>query len=230
MTASLSIDLVGIAKRFRQAGQSIEVLQDVNLHLAAGATAAIIGQSGSGKSTLLGLLAGLDRPSAGQILLGGQDLARLSESELAVFRARHVGIVFQQFHLMAHLNALENVSLPLELAGDDRAMLSAREALASVGLSERQRHFPSQLSGGERQRVAIARALVCKPQVLLADEPSGSLDATTGREVMNLLFDLVRDRQTTFVLVTHNDELAARCERRYLLDQGRLSEAGPVRG
>jgi putative ABC transport system ATP-binding protein len=214
----------GLVRTFSQAGTPVEVLRGVDLSVRQGETVAVLGQSGSGKSTFLSLLAGLDRPSAGQIHLDGQDLGRLNEEALAALRARRLGIIFQQFHLMARLTALENVSLPLELQQQPDAIARATDALDKVGLSHRRNHFPEQLSGGERQRVAIARALVIRPAVLLADEPSGNLDQKTGAQVMDVLFDRVKAEHATLLLVTHNDELAHRCDRRVLLADGRLHE------
>ena len=187
---------------------------------------AIVGASGSGKSTLLGLLAGLDTPSQGQVLLGGQDLFALDEDGRAALRARHMGFVFQNFQLMPHLTALENVMLPLELADVPDARAQAAAMLQRVGLGDRLRHLPKVLSGGEQQRVALARAFVVKPELLLADEPTGSLDPATGEAIMALMFTLNREQGTTLVLVTHDHALAARCGRRLQIEAGRLSETG----
>jgi putative ABC transport system ATP-binding protein len=209
-------------KEFPQPGGALRVLRGVDLELARGDTLAILGESGSGKSTLLALLAGLDSPTSGSIEVAGRDLGSLDENRLAAFRARHLGIVFQQYHLLGGLTALENAALPLELVGDRAAPARARAALERVGLGERLDHFPHELSGGECQRVAIARALVGEPALILADEPSGSLDARTGDVVAELLFDLVAKQATTLVLVTHNEALAARCDRRLLLRDGVL--------
>lgn len=211
-----------LGKKFQQAGTSIEVIKDLDLEVREGETLAIIGQSGSGKSTLLSLISGLDSPTDGTIELEGRDLAKLSEEELARFRSKKIGIVFQQFHLMPHLSALENVSLPLEVSRDPQAIEKSQRALESVGLGHRLGHFPYQLSGGEKQRVAIARALVIEPRLLLADEPSGSLDTKTGNQVMELLFRLVAERKMTLVLVTHNEDLVRHCQRSLLLSEGRL--------
>ena len=216
------LDIRGLSKAYTQAGTRIEVLSNLELQLNAGETVAIVGQSGSGKSTFLSLVAGLDKPDAGSILLDGRDLAQMNEIELAAFRAASLGIVFQQFHLMSHLTALENVSLPLEIMKQKEARARAEAALESVGLSARKTHFPHQLSGGERQRVAIARACVVEPRLLLADEPSGNLDAHTGEQVMAILFDLVSRRGMTMMLVTHNESLAKRCNRQLLLQDGKL--------
>ncbi len=219
------LKLTDLCKTYDQAHTPIEVLSGLNLTLEKGLKLAILGRSGSGKSTLLSLIAGLDSPTRGEISIAGQDIGPMSENELTRFRARTLGIIFQQFHLMENLTALENVSLPLEIARNPDAMIRAREVLAQVGLSDRLEHFPSELSGGEKQRVAIARALVVKPALLLADEPSGNLDTHTGDQVMNLLFELVERHQMTLILVTHSDELAARCERQLTLREGALFES-----
>jgi putative ABC transport system ATP-binding protein len=218
----LILEVEGVHKAFASPAGSIEVLRGVDLRVADGETVAIVGESGSGKSTLLSLLAGLDVPTRGSVRLDGADLGALSEAELARHRARRIGIVFQQFHLMSGLTALENVSLPLELQGAPDAEARAREVLDQVGLTPRAEHLPSRLSGGECQRVAIARALVVEPALLLADEPSGSLDAATGEAVDRLLFELVERRGATLVLVTHSDRLAAACNRRLELAGGVL--------
>jgi putative ABC transport system ATP-binding protein len=218
----LILEVDGVHKAFASPAGTIEVLRGVNLRVAGGETVAIVGESGSGKSTLLSLLAGLDVPTHGSVRLDGADLGALTEGELARFRARRLGIVFQQFHLMSGLTALENVSLPLELQGATDADLRAREVLEQVGLTQRAGHLPSRLSGGECQRVAIARALVVEPALLLADEPSGSLDAATGDAVDRLLFELVERRGATLVLVTHSDRLAAACNRCLKLADGVL--------
>ncbi len=213
-----------VYKSFETHAGSLEVLSGVDLVARRGDTVAILGESGSGKSTLLSLLAGLDAPTRGRVLVEGYDLERLDEAELASFRAGRLSIVFQQFHLMGGLTAIENVSLPLELQGVPEAEARAAEALDQVGLRDRSTHLPSRLSGGECQRVAIARALVVEPALLLADEPSGSLDARTGGAVTELLFDLVDTRATTLILVTHSESLAARCNHEYVLVGGRLAQ------
>jgi putative ABC transport system ATP-binding protein len=217
------IQAIEVSKTFSQAGTPIEVLKGTDLQVDPGETIAIVGQSGSGKSTLLSLLAGLDRPTRGRIEIAGQDIAKLDEDTLTAYRARHLSIVFQQFHLMSFLNALENVSLPLELARAARAQEVALETLERVGLGHRLGHLPSQLSGGEKQRVAIARAMVTQPKVLLADEPSGNLDSKTGEQVMQTLFEQVRSSGMAMILVTHNEELAKSCDRRLRLANGKLS-------
>jgi putative ABC transport system ATP-binding protein len=200
----------------------LTILDDVSLAVAAGESIAVVGASGAGKSTLLALLAGLDEPTAGAVWLEGTELSALDEDGRAEARARHVGFVFQSFHLIPSLTALENVMLPLELAGRADARGAAREVLKQVGLESRLGHYPRQLSGGEQQRVAIARAFVTKPSVLFADEPTGNLDTTTGARVMQLLFDLNRATGTTLVLVTHDRAIAERCNRVIEMDAGRL--------
>ena len=203
-------------------GEPLVVLSGAALSLAAGETLAITGQSGSGKSTLMALLAGLDRPDSGRILVAGRDLVGMAEAELTRFRAGNIGIVFQQFHLMPHLSAEENVSLPLELLGRPCLPEAIDALLDRVGLSSRRRHLPGQLSGGECQRVAIARALAVAPDLLLADEPTGNLDVATGRSVADLLFQLAERERMTMIVVTHNEELAERCTRRLRLARGQL--------
>jgi len=194
----------------------------VSLAVGAGETVAIVGASGAGKSTLLALLAGLDEPSAGSVWLAGIELSALDEDGRAAARARHVGFVFQSFHLVPSLTAEENVMLPLELAGRPDARAAARAVLGEVGLKSRRGHYPRQLSGGEQQRVAIARAFVTRPAVLFADEPTGNLDTTTGQRVIELLFDLNAANGTTLLLVTHDREIAARCGRIVQLDAGHI--------
>jgi putative ABC transport system ATP-binding protein len=200
----------------------LTILDGVSLDVARGASLAIVGASGSGKTTLLGLLAGLDRPSAGSVSLAGQSLNELDEEARARLRRRLVGFVFQSFHLLPALNAEENVMLPLELEGSRDASARARAALAGVGLDARRHHYPHQLSGGEQQRVALARAFVHEPELLFADEPTGNLDQRTGAAVSDLLFALNREHGTTLVLVTHDTALASRCERSLRLADGRI--------
>lgn len=218
------LQIQDLCKTFQTAAnlEPIEVLNNLNLEMETGETLAILGQSGSGKSTLLTLLAGLDSPTSGSIILNGQDMHKLNEEALSKFRARNIGIIFQQFHLMSHLTALENVSLPLDLFKDPDAENKAREALDHVALGKRLDHFPHQLSGGECQRVAIARAMVVRPSILLADEPTGNLDSTTGEHVSNMIFDLVEKHNMTLLFVTHNEELAMRCARQQRLQDGRF--------
>lgn len=209
---SYLVDCQNISKSFNQGNKQVQVFRNLNLKIQAGKTLAILGPSGSGKSTLLSLMAGLDAPSSGEVLVFGKNLSRLSEQDLTLYRQKSLGIIFQQFNLFQHLTALENAALPLDLKGDEKAERIAMEALTKVGLQNRANHFPSELSGGEMQRVAIARAIVTSPALILADEPSGSLDQKTGDEVMKILFELVREKKTTMVLVTHNIELAQQCD------------------
>lgn len=206
---------------------ALVILEAVDLDVEAGESVAILGASGSGKSTLLGLLAGLDSASGGSVLLDGHDLGPLDEDGRAALRAGRVGFVFQSFQLLPTLSALENVLLPLELAGIGEARKRAHSLLQRVGLETRANHHPSQLSGGEQQRVAMARAFATDPRLLFADEPTGNLDEHTGKRVADLLFELNRERGTTLVLVTHNLELAARCTRRLHLEDGRLLSGAP---
>jgi putative ABC transport system ATP-binding protein len=212
----------GLTKQVSSPDGRLTILDGVEFRVAEGESVAIVGESGAGKSTLLALLAGLDLPTAGEVLLDGQSLSRLDEDGRAELRARRVGFIFQSFHLIPSLNALENVLLPLELMGDAAAESHALEVLDSVGLSHRLHHYPRQLSGGERQRVAIARAFVARPAVLFADEPTGNLDAVTGQRVADLLFALNESAGTTLLLVTHDRTLAGRCRRQLELEAGRL--------
>lgn len=212
-----------IAKEVTSPEGPLTIVRDVSLAIESGDTVAIVGPSGAGKSTLLALLAGLDLPTAGRVWLGGTELTSLDEDGRARLRAERVGFVFQAFHLIPALTALENVMLPLELAGRRDAPAQAREALGRVGLDARTGHYPRQLSGGEQQRVALARAFVTRPAVLFADEPTGNLDAATGARVCDLLFEMNRDLQTTVVLVTHDHALAGRCARSLHMDAGRLA-------
>ena len=217
----------GLCKEVQDASGQLAILRDISFELGAGQTLAIVGESGSGKSTLLGILAGLDTPSGGQVRLAGQDLFALSEDQRAALRAQQLGFVFQSFQLMPNLTALENVMLPLELAGRADARAQAGAMLRRVGLGERLQHRPKVLSGGEQQRVALARAFVVHPALLLADEPTGSLDHATGAAIMDLMFELNREQGTTLVLVTHDRQLAARCERRLAIEAGCLRELAP---
>ena len=201
---------------------TLDILRDIDFRLAAMETAAIVGASGSGKSTLLSIIAGLDTPTRGTVRLDGQDLFAIDEDARAALRAQKVGFVFQSFQLMGNLTALENVMLPLELAERRDARKAATEMLARVGLGQRLSHYPKVLSGGEQQRVALARAFVVQPAVLLADEPTGSLDFATGETIMKLMFELNRELGTTLVLVTHDRAIAAQCERRITIDAGRV--------
>ena len=201
---------------------TLDILRDIDFTLAPKETAAIVGASGSGKSTLLSIIAGLDTPTKGTVRLAGEDLFSMDEDERAALRARKVGFVFQSFQLLGNLTALENVMLPLELAGRKDSRKAATEMMARVGLAQRLGHYPRVLSGGEQQRVALARAFVVQPAVLLADEPTGSLDFATGETVMALMFDLNREQGTTLVLVTHDRAIATRCERRITIEAGRI--------
>ena len=216
------ISVEHVSKSVTDSTGTLAILRDIDFSLSARETAAIVGASGSGKSTLLSIIAGLDTPTLGTVKLAGQDLFALDEDERAALRARQVGFVFQSFQLMGNLNALENVMLPLELAGRKDARKAAAEMLGRVGLAERLGHYPKVLSGGEQQRVALARAFVVQPAVLLADEPTGSLDFATGETVMQLMFDLNREQGTTLVLVTHDRGIAERCERRITIEAGRI--------
>lgn len=209
-------------KSYRQGSREIHVLKGLDLEVEKGETVAILGRSGSGKSTFLSLLSGLDGPETGDITIAGSSISQMNEAELASFRGEHVGIIFQQFHLMDHLTAIENVSLPLEILGDKEAESKAQQALEKVELGDRYDHYPNQLSGGENQRVAIARAFVTNPNLLIADEPSGNLDEETGDKVMDILFKQVEENKMTMVLVTHNQTLAAKCKKVLRLDKGIL--------
>nr|WP_267191096.1 ATP-binding cassette domain-containing protein [Xanthomonas dyei] len=216
-----AIDVREVGKSVSGPEGTLHILDNVSLTVSEGDSIAIVGASGSGKTTLLGLLAGLDLPTRGSIALSGQNLGQLDEEARAALRAREVGFVFQSFHLLPALTAEENIALPLELAGrEDPARV--REVLEAVGLSARARHYPRQLSGGEQQRVALARAFVAKPRILFADEPTGSLDQTTGAQISDLLFALNATSDTTLVLVTHDMTLAQRCHHIYRIDSGRL--------
>ena len=224
----MDIQAEGLGKTYTSAGKRLAVVDGVDLVVAAETSVAIVGPSGSGKTTLLGLLAGLDVPTTGRVALGGHDLFDLSEDERAVFRARHVGFVFQTFHLLPTLTALENVLIPIELQGS-KAGLDRREAdgrardlLARVGLADRTHHYPAQLSGGEQQRVAVARAFANQPKILFADEPTGNLDQETGAEIIDLLEALNHDERTTLTFVTHDPELAGRADRVVQIAGGRI--------
>lgn len=220
----MSIEIRDLRKHYDQGDQRLEILQGLSTSLADGEIASVVGQSGSGKSTFLSLMAGLEQADGGEILVQGRDLCKMNENELTEFRARNIGIVFQQYHLVAHLTALENVCLPLEILGRAGAEEKARALLGELGLGHRLGHFPGQLSGGECQRVAIARALVVEPNLLLADEPSGNLDVETGDKVMDLFFEVVAKHRTTALLVTHSEALARRCRRVLRLKNGRFEE------
>lgn len=217
----MSVRIEGLRKTYSQGETSIEALRGIDAEAKPGELVAILGASGSGKSTLLGLLAGLDEPTSGRVLVDGTDLYALTDKERTRFRSGQISLVFQQFHLLPHLTALENVALPLEILGREDTG-KARALLEGVGLGSRVHHLPSQLSGGECQRVAIARALVTDPKLLLADEPSGNLDVDTAASVMDLFFRTVREKKITCFLVTHNQELASRCDRTLRIQGGRI--------
>ena len=220
MTEVLSAENLGMTVSSPEG--DLEILKDINLRLKSGESCALMGPSGAGKTTLLALLAGLDNPTEGRVVLCGQDLSRIDEDGRARLRGRHLGFVFQSFHLVESLTAIENVMLPLELNGARGARKAADQALQRVGLKERRRHYPRHLSGGERQRVAIARAFVTGPQVLMADEPTGNLDADTGRRVGDILFEMNSQAGATLLLATHDRNLAGRCDRICRLKAGRL--------
>jgi putative ABC transport system ATP-binding protein len=215
--------LDGVSLTLASDAGPVNVLRGISLTVAPGETVSLVGPSGSGKSTLMMVVGGLERPTTGRVLVGGVDFATLDEDGLARFRRDHVGIVFQSFHLVPTMNALENVAIPLELAGRRDAFDQARTALSTVGLEHRVLHYPGQLSGGEQQRVAMARAFVTGPKLLLADEPTGNLDGATGRLVIELLFRLAADHRTTLLLITHDTELARRCGRVIELADGRVA-------
>lgn len=216
------ITLSHLTMRLAGGGHQITILDDVTLEIPDKQRVAIVGPSGSGKSTLLGLIAGLDRPTSGSIILDGTDISRMRESDLAKYRRDRIGYIFQSFHLIPTLTALENVLVPLELAGASGAQDRATDLLKSVGLENRLHHYPVQLSGGEQQRVAVARSFACHPPILLADEPTGNLDSATGQQIMNLLLSLHREYGTTLVLVTHDRAMAASMERVITLRDGRI--------
>jgi putative ABC transport system ATP-binding protein len=220
--APAAIAVSGLSKRVADASGELTILHSVDFSVQPAETLAIVGASGSGKSTLLGLLAGLDSPSSGKVMLGGVDIFALDEDGRAALRKDKLGFVFQSFQLLTHLNALENVMLPLELRGDSDARARAEAMLERVGLGSRLKHYPKYLSGGEQQRVALARAFVTEPPLLFADEPTGSLDFATGEAVIALMFELNRERKSTLVLVTHDPSIAARCGRTITIAAGRL--------
>ncbi len=206
--------------------ESLVILNDINLGIQRGESLAIVGPSGSGKSTLLGIMAGLDTPTRGRVFLNGTDITSLNEDKRAILRSEKLGFVFQSFQLLPTFTALENVMLPLDLVGNERGQKLAEQILSRVGLEKRLNHYPSQLSGGEQQRVAIARAFVSQPELLLADEPTGNLDQQTGQRIIDLMFELNKERGTTLVLVTHDYALADRCDRILTLHDGRLVNTG----
>lgn len=228
MHKPFAVEAISLNKYVTSSEASLTILDDLNLAVQHGERVAIVGRSGSGKSTLLGLLAGLDSPSSGKVLIDGTETSRLDEDGRAAVRGRRMGFVFQSFQLLPSLTALENVMLPLQLAGREDARSQAEAALSRVGLEQRLSHYPKQLSGGEQQRVAIARAFAPRPAILFADEPTGNLDADTGQQIIDLLFSLNEEAGTTLILVTHDNALAARCQRRLLLNHGRLTDAAEV--
>ncbi|MDI3469702.1 MAG: ABC-type antimicrobial peptide transport system, ATPase component [Pseudolabrys sp.] len=223
--AGPAIALAGVNLSLGQGAARVHILKDITLNIVRGEAAGLVGPSGSGKSTLLMVMAGLERCDTGSVSVAGEPLTELDEDRLAEFRGRNVGIVFQSFHLIPTMTALENVAVPLELVGAAGAYDRARAELAAVGLGDRLDHYPAQLSGGEQQRVALARALAPNPPILVADEPTGNLDEATGRQIIDLLFAAHRERGTTLVLVTHDNGLAARCGRVITLRSGRLDGA-----
>ena len=220
------INVEQLCKSLSLGDETLDILENVNLSVKSGESIAIVGKSGSGKSTLLSLLAGLDKATSGHVFIKGQDLSAMDEDGRAAVRNQHVGFVFQNFQLLPHLSALDNVMLPLELKATTNAKQQAKTWLSKVGLSDRLMHQPNQLSGGEQQRVAIARAFVCEPDILFADEPTGNLDRNTGHQIEELLFQMNKDKGTTLVLATHDPELAARCGRQVEMIDGQLHTNG----
>ena len=217
-----------VTKSFKQGPNSIDVLKNVSLEIDKGKTISILGKSGSGKTTLLSILSGIERVDSGEIFFKENKISHFSQSELTKIRSNSIGVIFQQFHLIEHLNALENVLLPLEILGIKNGEIKAKELLDKVGLGSRLNHFPGQLSGGEKQRVAIARAMAISPDLLLADEPSGSLDEETGSMVMKLLFDLVKETNMSLILVTHEKSLASQCDVSLVLEGGVLTQSRSI--
>ncbi len=207
----------------------VHILKSISLAITQGESVGLVGPSGSGKSTLLMCMAGLERPDQGQIKILGQSITQMNEDRLATFRGRHIGVVFQSFHLIPTMTALENIAVPLELVGDAQAFERARHLLDRVGLSDRADHYPAELSGGEQQRIALARAIIANPEILVADEPTGNLDDSTGQSIIDLLFSLQREHGTTLILVTHDLDLAGRCDRIIRLRSGAVEPASAVR-
>ncbi len=225
-THDMAVALTDLQLSLGAGAARVHILKGISLNIRRGEIVSLVGPSGSGKSTLLMTLAGLERPDSGSVIVAGQDLTSYGEDQLARFRGRNVGIVFQSFHLVPTMTALENVALPLELAGAADAFARAAAELAAVGLADRAGHYPAQLSGGEQQRVAVARAIVANPPLLVADEPTGNLDEATGASIIDLLFALRRERGSTLVIVTHDNNLAARCDRVIRIRSGRIDAAG----
>jgi putative ABC transport system ATP-binding protein len=223
-SAGDAVMLSGVNLSLGRGAARVHILRDIGLHIGRGEAVALLGPSGSGKSTLLMVMTGLEQPDSGAVMVAGQDLRKLDEDALARFRGKQIGIVFQAFHLIPTMTALENVATPLELAGVRDALKRAASELAAVGLGQRLQHYPAELSGGEQQRVALARALAADPAMIVADEPTGNLDESTGHEIIELLFRSQRERGTTLVLVTHDSELAARCDRVLRMHSGRIEE------
>jgi putative ABC transport system ATP-binding protein len=221
---SMMLDLADVQLELRSAAGMVNILKGISLQVEAGERVGLVGPSGSGKSSLMMLIGGLERPTGGRVRVAGQDLSKLDEDGLARFRRDNVGIVFQNFHLVPTMTAMENVALPAEFAGRSDAFERATDGLKAVGLGHRLEHYPGQLSGGEQQRVALARALVAQPRLVLADEPTGNLDGETGRQVIALLFDLARRQGTTLILITHDNALAERCDRIVRLTDGLIVE------
>lgn len=223
---SPSIRLVGVSLQLESAAGPVNILNGLDLEVGAGELVSVVGPSGSGKSTMMMVIGGLERPTGGMVEVAGRDLTRLDEDALALFRRDHVGIVFQNFHLVPTMTALENVAIPLEFAGRPDAFDRAAEGLKAVGLGHRLTHYPGQLSGGEQQRTALARAFAAEPDLVLADEPTGNLDGRTGEQVIDTMFELSRRRRATLVLITHDTGLAARCDRTVRLSDGRIVDDG----
>lgn len=230
MTGNSALDLKGVHLSLGHGAGRTHILKGISLSIQPGESVGLVGPSGSGKSTLLMVMAGLERSDEGTVKAAGQELGTMSEDELARFRGQNVGIIFQSFHLVPNMTALENVAVPLELSGDPKAFERAKEELEAVGLGHRLNHYPTQLSGGEQQRVAVARALVTNPEILIADEPTGNLDETTGEQIIDLMFAAQQRKNTTLVLVTHDPSLADRCQRKIRVHSGTIEEETvPVR-
>ncbi|SFT74003.1 putative ABC transport system ATP-binding protein [Pseudovibrio denitrificans] len=228
MTGNPALDLNGVHLSLGHGAGRTHILKGIDLSINTGESVGLVGPSGSGKSTLLMVMAGLERADKGTVKAAGQELGAMNEDELARFRGQNVGIIFQSFHLVPNMTALENVAVPLELSGDPKAFERAKEELEAVGLGHRLNHYPTQLSGGEQQRVAVARALVTDPEILIADEPTGNLDETTGEQIIELMFNAQERKNTTLVLVTHDPSLADRCQRKIRVHSGTIDEETPA--